>query len=244
MIRYRPQYAFKLDISKCFDRIDHQALLAKMQAPPVSRRQVKAWLKAGILEDDHLSATTAGTPQGGSGSPLLALIALHGMEEAITRVYPRTRVIVYADDGVVLHEDRQVLEHCQERLKTWLAGRGLSLNEAKGSIGHTLEGDQRGFEFLGFTIGQYRVGKHQSGKGPGGHGRLGFKTLIKPAKVNVKDHLAELGRIIACGKALPQGLLIHQLNPKIRGWANDYRHVVGRAVYERLDFLIWEKLRY
>ena len=243
-IRLRPQYAFKLDISKCFDRIDHQALLAKMKAPPVIRRQVKAWLKAGILEDDHLLATTAGTPQGGSCSPLLALVALHGMEEAITRVYPRARVIAYADDGVVLHEDRQVLEHCQELLKTWLAGMGLSLNEAKCSIGHTLEGDQPGFSFLGFDIRQYRVGKHQSGKGPGGHGRLGFKTLIKPAKANAKDHLAELGRIIKYGKALPQGQLIRQLNPKIRGWANYYRHVVSQAVYGRLDYLLWAKLRH
>ena len=111
-----------------------EALLAKMQASPLIRRQLKAWLKAGILEDDHLSPTTAGTPQGGSCSPLLALIALHGMDEAITQVYPQARVIAYADDGVVLHEDRQVLEHCQELLKTWLAKMGLTLNEAKSRI--------------------------------------------------------------------------------------------------------------
>ena len=65
-IGFRPQYALKLDIAKCFDRIGHTALLAKMQAPPGIRRQLKAWLKAGILEDGHLSPTTAGTPQGGS----------------------------------------------------------------------------------------------------------------------------------------------------------------------------------
>jgi RNA-directed DNA polymerase len=242
-IRFRPQFALKLDISQCFDRIDHEALLAKTQAPPVIRRQLKAWLKAGILEDDHLSPTTAGTPQGGSISPLLALVALHGMEEAITRVYPRARVIAYADDGMVLHEDRQVLEHCQQLLKTWLAEMGLSLNEAKSRICHTLEGDQPGFEFLGFDIRQYRVGKHQSGKGPRGCGRLGYKTLIKPAKANIKEHLAELGRIIQRGKALPQGQLIRQLNPKIRGWANYYRTGVSQAVYERLDHLTWAKLR-
>jgi len=69
-IRFRPQYALKLDIAKCFDRIDHKALLAKTQTSPVIRRQLKAWLKAGILEDDHLVPTTAGTPQGGSCSPL------------------------------------------------------------------------------------------------------------------------------------------------------------------------------
>src|SRR3989441_543792 len=242
-IRFRPQYALKLDIAKCFDRIDHKALLAKTQTSPVIRRQLKAWLKAGILEDDHLVPTTAGTPQSGSCSPLLALIALHGMDEAITRVYPQARVIAYADDGVVLHEDRQVLEHCQELLRAWLAEMGLHLNEAKSSIRHTLEGDQPGVEFLGFHIRQYRVGKHQSGKGPRGSRRLGYKTLIKPAKANVQEHLAELGRVIQHGKALPQGQLIHQLNPKIRGWANYYRTGVSHAVYDRLDHLTWAKLR-
>ncbi len=93
------------------------------------------------------------------------------MDKAITRVYPHARVIAYTDDGVVLHEERQVLEHCQELLKTWLAEMGLSLNEAKSCICHTLEGDQPGFEFLGFDIRQYRVSKYQAGKGPGGHGR-------------------------------------------------------------------------
>jgi RNA-directed DNA polymerase len=74
-MRYRPQYALKIDIAKCFDQIDHSALLAKVQAPPLIRRPRKAWLKAGILEDDHFSPTPTGTPQGGSCSPLLALIA-------------------------------------------------------------------------------------------------------------------------------------------------------------------------
>src|ERR671930_1955025 len=97
-IVFRPQYALKVDIAKCFDRICHTALLAKTQAPPVIRRQLKAWLRAGIMEHDQLAPSTAGTPQGGSISPLLALIALHGMDTAITDVYPQARVIAYADD--------------------------------------------------------------------------------------------------------------------------------------------------
>lgn len=145
------------------------------------------------------------------------------MEEAITQLYPRARVITYADDGVVLHEDRQVLEHVREVIQTWLAPMGLRLNEAKSRIRHTLEGDPPGFEFLGFDIRQYRVGNHQSGKGPRGDGRLGYKTLIQPGKANVTDHLAELGRIMKHGRALSQGLLIRQLNAKIRGWATYYR---------------------
>ena len=67
-IRFRPHYALKLDIAKGFDRIDHQARLAKVPAPPRIRRQLQAWLQAGILDEGHLSPTTAGTPQGGSGT--------------------------------------------------------------------------------------------------------------------------------------------------------------------------------
>ncbi len=242
-IKFRPKFALKVDIAKCFDRIGHDALLTKIQTTPLIRRQLKAWLKAGIWEDYQLFPTEAGTPQGGSISPLLALIALHGMDEAITRVYPGARVIMYADDCVVLHEDRQVLEHCQHLLMTWLAEIGLTLNEAKSSISHTLEGDSPGFTFLGFHIRQYRVGKYHSGKGPGGH-RLGYKTLIKPAKANIESHLAEIGQIIRRSRALPQSGLINQLNPKIRGWANYYRIGVSQVAYARLDHLVWVKLRY
>jgi len=67
-MKARPQYALKVDIQKCFDQIDHDALLAKTQAPPDIRRQLKAWLKAGIMEEGQLCPTTAGTPQGGTGA--------------------------------------------------------------------------------------------------------------------------------------------------------------------------------
>jgi RNA-directed DNA polymerase len=242
-MKFRPQYMLKVDIAKCFDRIDHQALLAKLPAPPGIRRQVRAWLRSGIMEDDAFSPTLAGTPQGGSVSPLLALIALHGMDAAITQVYPEARVIAYADDCMVLHTDRSVLEHCQHLLMMWLAAIGLTLNVAKTRIHHTLEGDQPGMDFLGFHIRQYRMGPHQSGKSPRGH-RLGFKTLIKPAKANINAHLAELGRIIRSGRAWPQAALIRQLNPKIRGWANYYRTWVSQATFSRLDHLTWVKLRH
>lgn len=139
--------------------------------------------------------------------------------------------------------DRAALDHCQQLLMAWLAEIGLTLNVNKTHICHTLEGDQPGGNFLGFHIRQYRVGKHQSGKGPGGHQRLGYKTLITPAKANIKEHLAELGRIIRAGQNWPQAALIHKLNPTIRGWANYHRTWVSQATFGRLDRLTWVKLR-
>src|SRR2546423_14828376 len=98
-------------------------------------------------------------------------------------------------------------------------------------MSHTLEGDQPGMDFLGFHIRQYRVGKHQSGKGPRGVQRLGYKTLITPAKANVKAHVAELGRLIRQGQDWPQAALIRKLNPNIPGWANYYRTWVSQATF-------------
>ena len=73
------------------------------------------------------------------------------MDEASTQVYPEARVIAYADDCLVLHPDRSVLDHCQPLLIAWLAGIGLTLNVNKTRISHTLEGDQPGMDFLGFV---------------------------------------------------------------------------------------------
>ena len=92
------------------------------------------------MEDGAFSPTLAGTPQDGSVSPLLALIALHGMDEAITQVYPRARVIAYADDAVVLHEDRTVLEHSQKLLRKWLADIGLNDGRYSAATGRTIVG--------------------------------------------------------------------------------------------------------
>ena len=87
-IRYKAKYVLDADISKCFDQISHQALLQKLATFPKMRRNIKAWLEAGVMEGLELSATTKGTPQGGPLSPLLANVALHGLEEAITTASP------------------------------------------------------------------------------------------------------------------------------------------------------------
>jgi RNA-directed DNA polymerase len=89
----RPQDALHVAIAQCFDRICHTALWATTQASPGSRRQSKAGLQAGIMEDGQRFPSTAGTPPGGMSSPLLALSARHGMDTAMTDVSPPARVI-------------------------------------------------------------------------------------------------------------------------------------------------------
>jgi len=64
-ICHKPKYVLEADIEKCFDRIDHQTLLAKLRSLPIINRQVRGWLKAGIFEDGEIFSSEAGTPQGG-----------------------------------------------------------------------------------------------------------------------------------------------------------------------------------
>jgi len=71
-IRFKPKWILDADIAKCFDLIDHQALLLKLNTSSTFRKQIRAWLKAGVVDAGQLVATLEGTPQGGVISPLLA----------------------------------------------------------------------------------------------------------------------------------------------------------------------------
>ena len=118
----QPKYVLDADIANCFNQSNHEALLHKLQTFPAMRRAIKAWLKAGVLEENMFEPTPAGTRQGGPLSPLLANVALHGMVQAIQQGYKgkdRPRLVRYADDLVVLYRTRAGIEQARSRLESW-----------------------------------------------------------------------------------------------------------------------------
>ncbi|MBD1834415.1 group II intron reverse transcriptase/maturase [Cyanobacteria bacterium FACHB-472] len=255
-INHKPKFVLDADIAKCFDRINHEALLIKLNTFPTIRRQVRAWLKSGVMDGKQLFPTSEGTPQGGVISPLLANIALHGMEERIKQFAETIdlkdhrgnqqakrdkrksiSLIRYADDFVISHEDITVVQRCREIISEWLQGMGLELKPSKTRLAHTLkqyEQEKPGFDFLGFTIQQFPTGKYQS--------KQGFKTIITPSKQKQKVHYDQIARVIEAHKAAPQAALISRLNPIIRGWANYYATVVSKVAYSDIDYLMYQKL--
>ncbi|MBW4571742.1 MAG: group II intron reverse transcriptase/maturase [Tolypothrix carrinoi HA7290-LM1] len=256
-IKQKPKWVLDADISKCFDKINHKKLLTKINTFPTLNRLIKAWLKSGVFDGGEWSKTDEGTPQGGVISPLLANIALHGMEEEINKIaesLPGNKksnqkalsLIRYADDFVILHPDLDVIVRCKAEISTWLEKMGLELKPNKTRIGHTLQKpnikSQEGFDFLGFNIRQYKVGKTQSGKSSQGK-LLGFKTLIKPSVKAIKRHYDEICRLIDAHKSAPQEALIKRLNPVIRGWANYYSMVISKEIFSDIDRLIFQKLQ-
>src|ERR671933_1336833 len=68
-VRQKAKYVLDADIAKCFDRINHQALLNKLNTFPTLRRTIHKWLRAGVMDGTDLFPTTEGTPQGGVVTP-------------------------------------------------------------------------------------------------------------------------------------------------------------------------------
>jgi RNA-directed DNA polymerase len=251
-----PKFVLDADIAKCFDRINHKALLDKLGTFAEMRRAIRAWLKAGTMDGGQLFPTAAGTPQGGVISPLLANIALHGFATAIEDAFRQFRyppgqrrvpwkpaVIRYADDFVVFHRDREALERAREIAAEWLEGMGLEMKPSKTRVTHTLDAldGVAGFDFLGFNTRQYRRGVTRCVRST--HGvPVGFTPSIRPSAESQRRFQAKVREIIRANKNVDQAGLIRRLNPVIRGWGNYFSAVVSKDVFQKMDMHIFQKL--
>ena len=270
-INTKAKYVLDADIAKCFDKINHLALLQKLGYTGKFRQQIKAWLKSGVIDQKVFTATSEGTPQGGVLSPLLANVALHGMENMLMEFAktldvkrkdkPNSQIswqqkvksltfIRYADDFLLIHHDLNVVQRCRELISEWLKDIGLKLKPSKTRIAHTLTPEQSedgkaGFDFLGYHIQQYRVGKYKSSIHPSTRRKLGFRTLITPSKLACKKHQHKIKGVFRKHKYSHQAELIVELNPIIRGWTNYYSFSDAQTmgVLSRQDNLVFQKLR-
>jgi RNA-directed DNA polymerase len=241
-VRRRTKYVLEADITGCFDNIKHEAIIEKCNTFPTMERQIKAWLKSGVMIGDVFHQTEKGTPQGGVISPLLANIALHGLETHISNKFPlrRTRIgqpkgkmkeitearlIRYADDFVVLHCEEETIKAAKIEVENWLKEIGLILNQGKTRICHTLKeynGVKPGFDFLGFNIRTYNVGKYKSNKKVNGE-PLMMLTKVKPSEKSVEKFIKNIKETLDKGHDKNPTLMMKRLSWIIRGWANYFK---------------------
>jgi RNA-directed DNA polymerase len=227
--RHTAQWVLEGDITSCFDRISHEWLLAHI---PMDKAMLRKWLKAGCMEHAILKPTDEGTPQGGIISPVLANLALDGLERLLRDHFPKTywaagrtrtnkvNLVRYADDFIITGDSREQLEdEIRPLLEHFLEERGLHLSATKTVVTHI----EDGFDFLGQNVRKYNG-----------------KILIKPSKKNVRAFLAKVRGVVKGNPTLPAGKLIAQLNPLIRGWAQYHQHVVSRATFGSVDSAIFE----
>jgi len=236
------RWVFEGDIKGCFDHISHAWLLDHI---PMEKRVLKQWLKAGYVEQGVLFDVESGTPQGGIISPVLANMALDGMEKLLNdrfklwrchkgkwqwitppdKANERVNLIRYADDFVVTGRSSEVLEQqVAPMIREFLAERGLALSVQKTRIVSI----EDGFDFLGFHFRKYR-------------GSL----LTAPCKSGVRRFREKVKGIIKSSRGLPAHVLIGRLNPVLRGWCNYYRHAASSRTFRQLhDWLFQELWRY
>ena len=222
------RWIFEGDIKSCFDRISHEWLMAHI---PMCKTILQKWLKAGFMEKHVFYATEEGTPQGGICSPVLANMALDGLERELRGRYPKAsalsrkakvNLVRYADDFIITGSSKKLLEEeVKPLVESFLKERGLELSTEKTHITRI----EDGFDFLGQNVRDY-----------------GGTILVKPSRKNVATFLEKVRGIIKASKHVTAGHLIVNLNPVIRGWANYHRHVASKRTFSRVDHAIFRAL--
>ena len=231
---YAPEWILEGDIKGCFDNISHDWLIENI---PMDKSILKQFLKAGFIFKDELFPTENGTPQGGVISPILANMALDGMQELLVNTFDlsakgkvskfahnknKVNLIRYADDFVVTANTPEIAEKAKTVIQDFLKTRGLELSEAKTTIANINDG----FDFLGWTFRKFKG-----------------KLIIKPSKKSIKNFVASLSEtILRRGKAWKQEQLIQRLNQQIRGWANYHQSVCTSEAFTHIDFVLFNLL--
>jgi RNA-directed DNA polymerase len=229
-----PEWVLEGDIKGCFDNISHDWLIANV---PMDKSILKQFLKAGFVFEGELFPTEDGTPQGGVISPILANMALDGMEKALSDRFHTNRLgkvdlrfknahkvnlVRYADDFVVTAATKEIAEEAKALIRDFLKTRGLELSEEKMLITHINDG----FDMLGCTCRKFKE-----------------KLIVKPSKKAIKALVAKLSEIILRrGKAWKQEALIEKLNQTIRGWANYHQSLCASEAFSHIDYILFEFL--
>ncbi len=208
------KWVLDADVRAAFDQIDHSFVLKRLGNVP-GRELIKQWLKAGYVDSDFFHATSAGTQQGGVISPLIANIALDGLEHVLSG---KAGYIRYADDLVATAKSREQIEELLPTVEAFLAERGLELNTEKTRIVHVNDG----FNFLGFNVRSYKG-----------------KCLVQPQKEKVQTFLKGIRAWLKTAKSLPPAAVIAHLNPRLRGWSNYYKKVNSKNVLAYVDHQVW-----
>ena len=209
------RWIFEGDIKSCFDRISHEWLIAQI---PMCRIILSEVAESRVHGEAVLYATEEGTPQGGICSPVLANMALDGLERELRGRYPKAsalsreakvNLVRYADDFIITGSSKELLEEeVKPLVESFLRERRLELSAEKTHITRI----EDGFDFLGQNVRDY-----------------GGTILVKPSRKNVATFLEKVRGIIKASKHVTAGHLIMNLNPDVSDKIERPFMLIGRS---------------
>jgi RNA-directed DNA polymerase len=216
------RWVVDLDLEKFFDRVNHDILLSLVKRKVKDRRVLKlidSYLKAGMFEGGITPSRQEGTPQGGPLSPLLSNILLDELDKELEkRGHAFCR---YADDCNVYVATRKSGERVMASVTRYLSERlKLTVNQAKSAVDRPWRRI-----FLGYSMSWF----------PKLSLRVGEKAVSR-----LKDTVR---KICHMGQGWNISRTIKEMNPKLRGWVNYFRHASGESLFKELDGWLRRRLR-
>lgn len=218
--QYDRQWVVDMDLSKCFDRLDHDLIIASIRRRVTDGsvlNLVRMFLTSGVMVDSNWEATEVGSPQGGVVSPLIANIYLDAFDQEMKR--RGHRIVRYADDILILCRSESAARQAQAVATEILEGDlRLTVNKDKTHLVHA----SQGVKFLGVEIG-LKWTCIQDKK------ITGFKEKVK--QITRRNSPVNLEQVLA------------DLNPVLRGFATYFRMANCKSLFGELSVWIRRRLR-
>jgi RNA-directed DNA polymerase len=218
--RYGLTHVVDMDLSKCFDTLDHERIIESINQRISDGRVLKlirSFLIAGVMEDGNFTDTEIGSPQGGVISPLICNIYLDYFDQKMKS--KGIRIVRYADDILIFAKTKEeagnyrafATKVLEEEMK-------LTVNEKKTSVTSV----KNGVSYLGFVIYPKWV-------------------TVDPKRIKrFKDKVRQITRR-STGQPIEE--VIRKLNPLLRGWMNYYRAANIKGLVQELMGWIRRRLR-
>ena len=218
--RYGLRHVVDMDLSKCFDKLDHGLILSSLRRRVTDGSilaLVEMFLNSGVMIEGNWEATELGSPQGGVVSPLLANVYLDAFDQEMKR--RGHRIVRYADDILILCRSEAGARHAMDVASEILEGDlKLTVNRDKTHLADA----SKGVKFLGVVIGSM-------------HTRIDPKKVaafkLKVKSITRRNSPVNLAKVIA------------DLNPVLRGWGNYFRMANCKTLYRELAGWIRRRLR-
>jgi len=216
-------YVVDIDLSKFFDRVNHDRLMARLATRIQDKRVLKlirAYLNSGVLVGEVIEQAKEGTPQGGPLSPLLANIVLDELDKELEK--RGLRFVRYADDVAIYVRTAKAAERVKSSISRFITGKlKLVINEEKSAVRRPWDSKYLGFRITRY-MGKTRIGIHDKS----------LKRLCKRIReITARER----------GKSLE--VIVSELNALLRGWAEYFRVGLGKTLAATLDHWIRRRLR-
>jgi group II intron reverse transcriptase/maturase len=209
-----------MDLQSFFDEVNHDRLMYHLSTKIADKtllRLIRKYLQSGVLSDGLISQRTKGTPQGSPLSPLLSNIVLDELDKELEN---RGHCFIrYADDISIYVRSQKAGERVKSSISRFITHKlKLKVNDQKSKI---CEVDKT--VLLGHTI-------------------LKDGNLII-ASQNVSRFKASVRKITKRNRGVSFEQVISELNPKLRGWFEYFKHTKSKVLFRKLDAWIRKKLR-